>query len=127
STRSRAVIPRIRLHEGANQAHPAVRPGRTRRLDPYKDRLATRSAPLGLLSRRTFGHLRFAEALRSGEDIAFSTQIWFSGERLAFDRRGPAYRVHDGAADRVSFTTRSMRDSFAFLDTVTETTWFRAL
>ena len=50
-TGSRAVIPRLRHASGRGVPTPPVRPGRTRGLDPVRDRLAYRTAPLGLLHR----------------------------------------------------------------------------
>jgi hypothetical protein len=112
------VIARIRHAGGGTVASPPARPFRRRGLDPVKDRLSYRSAPLGLISRREFGSLRFAEGLRSGEDLPFVTRLWFSGRGIAFDRTGPAYLVHGDEADRVTTSPKPVKDDFAFLDEI---------
>jgi len=73
-------------------------------LDPVRDRLAPRSAPLGLLRRQVVERLglRLTPGLRTGEDIAFSARLWFSGLRLDLDRTAPAYVIGTDAAERVS-------------------------
>jgi hypothetical protein len=124
---SAAIIARI-FHVGrGGDAYPPVRPGRSRKLDPVKDRLAYRSAPLGLISRETFGHLRFTEGLASGEDLAYVTRMWFSGELIAFDRTGPAYIGHHDAVDRVSHVPRTVEEDFRFLDEILPSSWFLSL
>jgi hypothetical protein len=110
-----AVIPRLRHAAGRAVPTPPVRPGRVRNLDGVKDRLAYRSAPLGLISRRDFGDDRFVPGLSSGEDVAYVIGVWFSGGRISFDRRGPAYLVHSDAADRVSTGPRPVEHDLAFL------------
>lgn len=127
STGAGFVIARMAHRDRADAAHPPVRPLRRRRLDGRKDRLSYRSAALGLISRKAFGDLRFTQGLASGEDIAFVTQIWFSGQRIAFDRTGPAYLEREDATDRVSFTLRSVSDDFAFLDDVLGAPWYKSL
>lgn len=114
------VISRIRHTTGRVESSPAARPFRRQRLDAVKDRLAYRSAPLGLIQRERFGELRFVEGLRSGEDLPYVVRLWFSGARVAFDRRGPAYLVHDDEDDRVTFTPRPITEDFAFLDHVVD-------
>jgi hypothetical protein len=110
-----AVIARLRHARGRGIPTPPVRPGRVRKLDGVKDRLAYRSAPLGLVSTRAFGEERFVEGLSSGEDVAYVTAVWFAGERVSFDRHGPAYIVHDDAGDRVSMRTKPVDADLAFL------------
>lgn len=99
------VIPAVRYVGAARMPTPPTRPGRAADLHPVLDRLAYRTAPLGLFSRERFGHLRFTAGLGSGEDLSFSTQLWFSGERISRVRRGAEYLVHDDA-ERVTFTRR---------------------
>jgi hypothetical protein len=116
SSGASVVIGRVRMASGATVASPPARPGRSLSLDPVKDRLSYRSAPLGLFSRDAFGELRFPEHLASGEDIWFVSRLWFSGRSIAFDRKGPAYVVNGDAEDRVTTAPRPVRDDFAFLD-----------
>ncbi len=120
-----AVLARIQLVTGTTDPYPPVRRGRrTRRLDGRKDRLAYRSAPLGLISRERFGHLRLSEGLGSGEDLPYSLTLWYTGERLAYDLDGPPYVGHDDAEDRVTSDPRPIEDDFAFLDELGELSWF---
>ncbi|WP_010204844.1 glycosyltransferase family A protein [Salinibacterium sp. PAMC 21357] len=127
STGASTVIARI-FHTGrGNDSYPPVRRRRSRNLDGAKDRLAYRSAPLGLISREKFGHLRFTAGLPSGEDLAYTTYLWFHGEAIAFDRAGPAYVGFSDAVDRVTSEPRAVADDFRFLDEILPTDWFLAL
>jgi hypothetical protein len=85
--------------------------------------LSYRSAPLGLLSREKFPHLRFAANLASGEDLPYVTELWFTGKNIAFDRTGPAYLVHADADDRVTSTPRPISEDFAFLEVIFNSPW----
>jgi glycosyltransferase involved in cell wall biosynthesis len=122
------VIPRIE-YEDTDTADPLppTRPGRTRDLDPVRDRLAYRSAPLGLISRLEFPDLRYTPDLPSGEDLETSAALWFGGLNIAYDRNGPAYRVGAEADDRVTADARSLQEDFAFLKAFEESNWFSAL
>lgn len=125
ATGASTVIARIRIGARGMDPYPPVRRGRrTRRLSARKDRLAYRSAPLGLIDRRLFGHLRFTEGLASGEDLAFTATLWFTGRSVAYDLAGPEYIVHDDAGDRVTFVPRPIAEDFAFLDAITAAPWF---
>lgn len=103
------------LRPGAGVATPPARPGRTRALDLVRDRLAYRSAPLGLLRRELVERagLRMTPGLPVGEDVAFGLGLWWAGARVALDRRGPAYLVGPDASDRVTFTPRPVADELA--------------
>lgn len=109
------VIPRLAHAGGAPVATPPARPFRKQALDGVRDRLSYRSAPLGLVSRERFGSLRMMGGLPSGEDVEYATALWFAGARIAFDRRGPAYLIHDDAADRVTFVTRAVAGDLEFM------------
>ena len=127
-TDASTVITRIRIGARGNDPYPPVRMGRRQRsLDPVKDRLAYRSAPLGLVDRERFPQLRFTEGLASGEDLAFSATLWFTGRAIAYDLVGPPYVVHEDASDRVTFAPRSVADDFAFLDAIESQPWFGSL
>ena len=124
-TGATTVIARILLGSRGPDPYPPVRRGRrTRRLNARKDRLAYRSAPLGLVSRTAFPDLRFTKGLPSGEDLAYSATLWFTGRNVAYDRTGPAYVVNDDASDRVTSAPRPVRDDFAFLDAIEAQPWF---
>lgn len=126
STDADAVLARIQLTTGRTDPYPPVRGGRrTENLSGEADRLSYRSAPLGLVSRKRFGSLRLTEGMKSGEDLAYSLTLWFTGRTLAYDIHGPAYVGHDDALDRVTSTARPLAEDFAFLDHVEALQWFQ--
>ncbi|MHA3725083.1 glycosyltransferase [Leucobacter sp. HY1910] len=125
TTGAEAVLARIQLATGRPDPYPPVRLGlRTTRLDGRKDRLAYRSAPLGLIDRRRFGDLRLTEGLPSGEDLTYSLTVWYTGKHLAYDLGGPAYVINDDAPDRVTSAPRPIAQDFAFLDELEGLDWF---
>lgn len=101
-TRADAVLARVRHAGGPALPSPPTRPLRSRQLDSVKDRLSYRSAPLGLVSRKRFADVRFTTGVRTGEDIGYVTEVWFSAGSLAYDRNGPAYLIHADGAERVT-------------------------
>lgn len=129
ASRASAVVPRLRHAGGSVVPTPVARPGRRSALDPVRDRLAYRSAPLGLVARSEVDRLglRMTAGLASGEDIAFSTRLWFFGHDAVLDRKGPAYVVGDDAESRVTFTPRGIVDEFGFLDGLVAEPWFAEL
>lgn len=127
-TGASTVLARIQITGRGTDPYPPVRMGRrVRRLDARKDRLAYRSAPLGLIDRARHGDLRFTEGLPSGEDLAYSATLWFTGVDIAYDLQGPPYVVHDDAGDRVTFSERTVAEDFAFLDAIEAMPWFNTL
>lgn len=122
-----AVLARIDREVSGPDPMPPTRRGRTTNLDPVKDRLSYRCAPLGLISRARFGDLRFTPGLHSGEDLEFTARLWFTGERIAYARRGPGYIVHEDGADRVTGAARPVTEDFAFLDAIDGAPWFTSL
>lgn len=121
------VLARILLSRGGNDAYPPVRNARrTRGLDPVRDRLAYRSAPLGLIDRRRFGELRLTEGIPSGEDLVYTLTLNFTANAVAYDLGGPAYVVHDDVEDRVTSEARPLLEDFAWLDHLERAPWFRA-
>lgn len=121
------VIARIDRDIQGPDPLPPTRPGRTRNLDPVKDRLSYRCAPLGLVSREQFGGLRFSPGLHSGEDLEFTAHLWFTGEHIAYARSSPGYIGHEDASDRVTNVVRSVPEDFAFLDAIERAPWFNQL
>lgn len=122
---SDVVLAPLRGPDGKPLRNPLVRPGTGRPgrraatpLDPVADRLAYRSAPIGLLRRATVRRLglRFTEGLATGEDLAFSVPLWFSGARIDMVPAGPAYVVGGSAQDRVTEVVRPVADELAALD-----------
>lgn len=113
------VIAPVRKAGGTFEPTPPVRASRWSDLDGAKDRLAYRAAPLGLIGRNRFGHLRLLEGVVTGEDQPFSTAIWYStGARIVFPIASACYLVHDDQADRVTFAPKPVGDEFAALLTM---------
>lgn len=128
ATSADVVMARISLADGRTDPYPPVRNGRRlRRLDPCKDRLSYRSAPLGLIDRSRHGDLRFTEGLASGEDLDYTGALWFTSRSIAYDLTGPPYVIHDDAADRVTRAPRDVSQDFGFLDAVETSSWFDGL
>lgn len=133
SRTSAAVLAPMRLDSGRLVRSPVPRPFAGRfwaaPLDPVRDRLAPRSAPLGLLRREMVERLglRLVPGLRTGEDIPFSARLWFSGERLDLDRRAPAYVIGTGAHERVSTSPRPVPEELAAVRILRAAPWVEAL
>lgn len=127
STNADAVMARVHRSLSGPEALPPARPGRVRGLDAVRDRLSYRCVPQGLVSTERFGHLRFTPGLESGEDQEFTAQLWFTAERISYDRNGPAYVLHEDGDDRVTAATRSVEADFAFVDVIAGTEWFARL
>ncbi len=126
-TGASTVIARINRDLTGVEPFPPTRRGRTRDLDPVKDRLAYRCAPLGLISRAHFPELRFTTGLGSGEDLEFTAVLWFQGEHIAYDRTGPAYVGHEDEHDRVTGAKRTVAEDFSFFTVITSASWFAEL
>lgn len=126
-TGASTVIARIDRELSGVEPLPPTRRARTRDLDPVKDRLAYRCAPLGLISRMHFPELRFTPGLGSGEDLEYTAVLWFQGEHISYDRNGPAYIGHEDEHDRVTGAKRSVAEDFAFFAAITSAPWFAHL
>lgn len=120
------VVPRLRYAGGRRVPTPPTRPFRRGRLEGVRDRLAYRTAPLGLVSRTRFGNLRLTPALATGEDLRYSVRLWFSGARVAGATRGAEYLIHDDAV-RVTFARRTLADEFAAVFGVVSDEWVASL
>ncbi|MFN3707861.1 glycosyltransferase [Microcella sp.] len=104
-----AILP-IRHAGGARVLTPLPRYGRMQRLDPVRDRLFTRTAPLAIVNRGLMlaAGAPFTEGLASGEDLAISTRLWASGARIDYDSTAPAYVIGADASDRVTTALRPL-------------------
>ena len=105
-----AVIPPLRHAPGRAVPTPPVRPRRRIRRDPVRDRLAYRTAPLGLLRRDACTALRMTVGLPSGEDLEFGLSLWFAGAPITYAVGAPAYLIHSDAVERVTLTARPIAD-----------------
>lgn len=125
--RADVVIARLAHAGAANVPTPPTRPFRAAGLDGVRDRLSYRSAPLGLVSRERFGALRLMSVAGTGGDVEYSTALWYSGARISRDRRGPAYRIHNDASDRVTLAPKPVAADFIFLLRLLASTQFAEL
>lgn len=124
-----ALIPPERHASGAKVATPPVRPFRRGLLDPVRDRLAYRTAPLGLFRRRLVDELGLdmPPRLRSGSDQLFGLKLWFSGVRIAYGHGLPKYVVGADAKTRVTFTPRPAEIELRAVHELVTDPWVLAL
>lgn len=123
-----AVIPPERHAAGNKVATPPIRPFHTGNLHPLKDRLAYRTAPLGLIRRSAVARLGLdmPPRLRNGSDQLFGLKLWFSGERIGYARRAPKYVVGADAKSRVTFTVRPAVEDLRAISELFADGWTRA-
>lgn len=124
-----AFIPPQRHASGRVIRTPPARRLRGMLVDGVRDRLAYRTAPLGLIRRDAVDRLGliFAEGMATGEDQLFSAKLWFSGEPIGYDRRAPAYLVGADAPGRVSMAARPPAEELRFIDGLIADPWFAQL
>lgn len=129
-TQAEAVIARLALGTPSNVVPtPPVRPLRLNRLGHFtRDRLAYRSAPLGLMSMGTIQRLGISmnPGLPVGEDVIFTTRL-FAEAKVAVDSTGPCYVIGEDATDRVTYVVRPIREQLAFARPTFKSTWFAQL
>lgn len=120
-TGAASVLAPIRLPHGMVRT-PYLRPGRRDVLDPVRDRLAYRTAPLGLLRVEALQSIGFAyteAGLRAGSDIEPGLRMWFRGGDVTYPYGAPAYLVSEEmGGDRVTSAVGRLR---------TELGWFGPL
>lgn len=114
------------LRHAAGGRVPTPPTWRGRRLQGARDRLAYRTAPLGLVARDLVGGLRFTEGLATGEDLAFSARLWFGDARVSRHRGAGEYLIHDGD-DRVTFTFRPLSEELRAVELLIRDPWARRL
>lgn len=129
STGADVVLARLRAQGGSPINTPRARPLRSSNLDPVKDRLAYRTAPLGLLRRQTLDRLglRLEEGMKVGGDIALTVRLWAEARRVDIARRAPAYVVGADAPTRVTTQVRPVEVSLRPYVELLDSPWFRAL
>lgn len=123
------VFAGIEHQNGTSVVNPRVRPWRERGLDPRKDRLFERSAPLGLMRTALLRErsMRLAEGLASGEDIEFTAQLVVAARRLATARKGPKYVIGVDAEERVTARHYTAAEMLAPLWLIIRSPWFAEL
>ncbi|MDN5790517.1 MAG: glycosyltransferase family 2 protein [Micrococcales bacterium] len=124
--RSSAVVASLRTMTTGRVPTPAVRPGHALDLDPIRDGLAYRTAPLGLVRRTEIERLglRLTEGLPTGEDQEFSARLWFGGGRIDYAADAGDYVVHDDQDDRVTLLRYDLATLFRFATHLVEGDWF---
>lgn len=125
---SDVVIAPQRHADGRKVRTPVNRVGRRRKLDPVRDRLAYRTAPLGLISTAEIKRLglRFTPGLPTGEDQEFSARLWFGGGRFDYAGGTGRYVVGADANDRVTHVHRSVPETLDFAVRLVNGEWFGA-
>lgn len=122
---SDVVLAPIRLADGSPVRTPRVRLGRSQDLDPVRDRLAYRTAPLGLMRRSTLNRLglRLTPGMRSGGDVAFTARLWTCGVRIDLAAGTPAYVVGTTAATRVTTAVRPVPEELRAFEDLLDRPW----
>jgi hypothetical protein len=91
---------------------PAPRVGRFANLDPVKDLLNYRTAPVGtLVSRKLLTSQDcpgFTESLRTGEDLALGIFLWNTATSITYSRFAQGYRIRQDSADRASMQAHDL-------------------
>ncbi|ANS77941.1 capsular polysacchardie synthesis protein [Serinicoccus hydrothermalis] len=128
------LMARVETEDGEAVPTPRTRPGRSRDLDLVADRLAYRTAPLGLLRREALDGLGLLEGdgplttgLQTGEDVELSLRLAASGERVDLAREAPAYVIGTRGESRTTSTTRPVADELAAHARLLDLRWVRAL
>ena len=121
-----AVIPPERHDDGRVIRTPVVRRLHSGDLDPIRDRLSYRTAPLGLLRRSTLERLglQFASGVRNGSDQIFGLVLWFDSARVRFARGGPGYIVGGDASTRVTTQTHAVASELKATHDLFAHEWF---
>lgn len=129
SSQADAVVARMRLQGGSTVRTPRLRLLRGGPLHPIRDRVAYRTAPLGLLRRSAVERLgiEFTAGLRSGEDMEFGLRMWFCGGRIEMGRAGGNYVVGEDAVERVTGDMLPLTEEFRALHHVVKAAWLRGL
>lgn len=98
------------------------------RADLVSDRLAYRSAPLGLMSREALARegLSLVEGIGVGEDVALVTRLMLA-VRTAYDATGPEYVIGEDATDRVTYVVRPLAEQLGFVGAMLEEPWWAGL
>jgi len=124
STQADVIMAPLRHAGGAPIPTPPTL--RRRGLRGGRDRLAYRTAPLGLLAREAIEGLHMTPQLATCEDLAFTARLWFGPSSVSLHRDRGEYLIHDGD-DRVTFTRRALADELRAVQLLIRNPWFRGL
>jgi hypothetical protein len=124
-----ALVLPLRHQSGEEVRNPLARRGHVHALDPVRDRMAYRTAPLALIRRSTLDRLalKFTPGLSTGEDIDFSARLWFSDARIDFHPGDPGYVIGADAQDRVTAEPLPARIEVAPVAALLKTKWAHSL
>jgi len=126
--RAAAVIAPLRTPSGSILPAPRIRPSAPPALDALKDGLAYRSVPYGLLRRSAleFVGYRYAEGLRTGEDLSTTLKLWFRSGTVCYPYGAPAYHQTDDSGEgRVTAAVLPLSEEFRWLDALLDDPWLR--
>ncbi|WP_069385640.1 glycosyltransferase family 2 protein [Cellulosimicrobium cellulans] len=123
------VLGPLRHQSGEPVRAPLARPLRRRALDPVRDRVSYRTAPLALFRRRLLDDLglELVPERPSGGDLEFGIRLWTGARRLDLARRAPAYVIGADARDRTTGAVRPIAVEMAPLVHLLGRDWFRDL
>ncbi|MDO5740074.1 MAG: glycosyltransferase [Ornithinimicrobium sp.] len=126
------LMPRLDTGTGEHIATPRTRPGRTRDLDLVLDRLAYRTAPLGLLRRTALHDLGLmpeplTSGLATGEDVELTLRLAASGERIDYAPQLPPYVIGTDGGTRTTSLRRPVAEELAAHARLLDQRWVLAL
>jgi hypothetical protein len=125
-----AVLAPLRLKDGSILASPRMRPSKPALLDPLRDRLATRSTPLGLLRRTRLDDIgfRYTEGIRTGEDLEPTLRLFFTGSRIVYPYGAPAYcPTDDAGSSRVTASVKPLSDELRWSSSLSGQSWLSSI
>lgn len=117
-------------HQGGGAIrNPPVRPWRRAALDPVRDRLFHRSAPLGLIRRTLLldPSQRLTAGLPTGEDLALSTRLFATANNLCVALDAPRYVIGADADGRVTSAAYSLAELALPVEMLFAEGWFQTL
>ena len=102
---------------------------RASNLEPVRDRLFYRTAPLGLFRTSLMQEqdLQFDPTVPTGEDMRVTTRLFTGGHNVAYGHGDPAYTVTDEASERATLTSRPVEEEFRALSNLVNEPWVALL
>lgn len=119
------LIARLRNQNGALWRDPLTRPFRSERLDPVRDRLNYRAAPLGLIRRRYLEStaVGLTPGVATGEDIELGLALLNRGGRVDVGVHLPAYVIGADAPERTTLVLRPLAVELEALEALSRRDW----
>lgn len=130
------LVPRLETQGGQHIATPRVRPGRTEDLDLVRDRLAYRTAPLGLLRRSALaeqgllpgdGSGPLTPGMRTGGDVELGLRLAAGQTRIDYGLDLPPYVIGTSGADRITETVRPLASELRPFAALVRRPWLHEL